>query len=125
MRQDLLLELLQARTGVESELIQQPAAGSLVGVQRVGLSAVAVQGDHQQRRHAFTCWVGVHERFQVTDHLCRCAELEAGREVGFEEPEPDLLEPDAVRGDPFAVAGMAQHVASEEGQCPRSRLERG
>ena len=50
--QDLLLELLQLQSRVEAELVGQPVPDPLVRRQRVGLAAVAVQGDHQQRPQA-------------------------------------------------------------------------
>ena len=47
MDQDLVLELLQLTSRVEAELVDQAVPGSLVRRQRIGLAAVAVQGDHR------------------------------------------------------------------------------
>ena len=46
--QDLELELLQARAGLEPELVGERGAHALVGRQRVGLATRAVEGRDQQ-----------------------------------------------------------------------------
>ena len=50
--QDLVLELLQLTSRVEAELVCQPVPGPLVRRKGIGLAAVAVQRDHQQRPQA-------------------------------------------------------------------------
>ena len=51
--QDLLLELLQSRSGIEPELVRQLGPDPLVGRQRVGLAARSVQRGDQQLPQAF------------------------------------------------------------------------
>ena len=46
--EDLLLELLQPRPGLEAELVGQPGPDALVGRQRVGLAPRAVERGDQQ-----------------------------------------------------------------------------
>lgn len=46
------MELCQLLARVEAELFGEPAAGSLVGVERVGLAASTMQGEHQLDGHA-------------------------------------------------------------------------
>ncbi len=78
MDQDLLLELLQLRSGVEAELVGQAVADPLVGGQRVGLAAVPVQRGDQQHPQALLERVGGDGRFQLADHVTGLAEPRAG-----------------------------------------------
>ena len=57
------------------------APGPLVRRQRVGLAAVAVQGDHQQRPQALAQRVHAHERLELADHVAGGAEIEPGGEL--------------------------------------------
>ena len=86
----LLLELLQLPSGVEAELVGQPVPDPLVRRQRVGLAAVAVQGDHQQRPQALAQRMLADERFELADHLARGTEIEPRRELILDETETDL-----------------------------------
>ena len=122
MDQDLVLELLQLRSRVEAELVGQPVPDPLVRRQRIGLAAVAVQGDHQQRPQALAQRMLAHERFELADHLARGAEIEPCRELVLDETETDLLEAGAVRDDPVAVTGAGEDLAAEHGQRRRARL---
>ena len=45
--EDLLLELLQGGPGLEPELLGQQPPPVLVGLERLGLSAGLVEGEHQ------------------------------------------------------------------------------
>ena len=55
-----------------------------------------------------------HQRLEVADELASAAELDASGQRVLEQPEPDLLEPGAVRDGP--VGGAGQHLAAEQGQ---------
>ena len=77
--QDLLLELLQLQSRVEAELVRQPSPDPLVRGERIGLAAVAVQGDHQQRPEALAQRMHVHQRFELADHRSARHRDRAGR----------------------------------------------
>ena len=49
--QDRLLELPQLRAGLDSELVDEPLPAVAVARKRVGLSTVAVEGQHQLPQH--------------------------------------------------------------------------
>ena len=85
MDQDLVLELLQLTSRVEAELVDQPVPGSLVRRQGIGLAAVAVQGDHQQRPQALAQRMLTDEPFELADHLARGAEVEPCRELVLDQ----------------------------------------
>ena len=118
MDQDLVLELLQLPSRVEAELVGQPVPGPLVRRQRIGLAAVAVQGDHQQRPQALAQRMLADEPFELADHLARGAEVEPRRELILDETETDLLEAGTVRDDPVAITGGGEDLAVEHATAP-------
>ena len=91
MGEDLLLELAQARPGIEAELVGEQGPDALVGRQRVGLAAGPVQRGDQQLPQAFPIRVGRDGRLQLADHVV--AEPQASRQLGLDELHPRLLEP--------------------------------
>ncbi len=80
--QDLPLELLQLRTGVEAELVGQAVADPLVGGQCVGLAAIPVQRGDQQHPQALLEGMVGDRRFQLADHITCLAQLRAGPRTG-------------------------------------------
>ena len=119
-----MLELLQLPSRVEAELVGQPVPDPLVRRQRIGLAAVAVQGDHQQRPQALAQRMHADEPFELADHLARGAEIEPRRELILDETETDLPEAGTVRDDPVAITGGGEDVAAlEHGQRRRARLQ--
>ena len=91
MVEDLLLELAQARAGLEPELVGEPGPDPLVGRQRVGLAARAVQRGDQQLPQPFPIGVGGDGGLELADHVV--AEPQARRQLGLDELHPRLLEP--------------------------------
>ena len=66
------------------------------------------------------------QRLELTDDAAGRVELGAGGELGFEQPESQLVEPAAVGRDPVTVAGGRQQVAAEQRQrLGRQRLHAG
>ena len=45
--EDLALELVQVRAGLEPDLVHQPGTSRAVGLERLGLASVAVQREHE------------------------------------------------------------------------------
>jgi hypothetical protein len=68
-RQDRCLQLLQARPRIEPELLGQPAPELLENVERLGLAAAAIQGEHQLHPKALAQWVLLDESGQLTNEL--------------------------------------------------------
>ena len=99
--EDLALELLQPRSGLEAELVGEPGADPLVRRQRVGLAARPVQRGDQQLPQPLLVGVGRHGGLQLADHGRR-PELQPRRELGLDELHARLLEPGAVRSGPVA-----------------------
>jgi hypothetical protein len=54
VRQDPTFEFLQWWSGLEPELLREPASGSLIGLECVALASGAVQGQHELTDRALT-----------------------------------------------------------------------
>ena len=122
MDQDLLLELLQLRSGVEAELVGQLVPDPLVRRQRIGLATGSVQRGDQQLPQALLERVRRHGRFQLTDHVADVAEPQPRRELRLDELHPRLFEPCPVRVDPLAVTGGRQHIPAVQPQRRRAQV---
>ena len=93
VEQDRLLELLQRLARVEAELVDQRRARVLVGGERVGLPARAVQRQDQQLAQALAQRMLAHQRLQLGHDLGVTAERQVGLEPQLERDQPQLLQP--------------------------------
>src|SRR4029453_8649773 len=93
MREDRPLEVLQLTARFEPEVVAESAARVLVGGERLGLPARAVEGEHQLSAKPFPKGVLADERLQLRDELVVAAERELEIDAVQEPPEPLLLEP--------------------------------
>ena len=124
MGQDLPLELLQLRTGVEAELVGQAVTNPLVGGQGIGLAAFPVQRGDQQHPKALLEGMRGDRSFQLADHITCLAQLRTGREPGLDELHPGLFEPGPVWREPITVAGAREDVAAEHRQRRHAQVGR-
>ncbi len=95
--EDALLQLPQARTGVDAQLVRQQAPRVRVHRQRLRLAPAAVQREHQQLAQAFPQGVRRGERRQFRDRLRVAALLQVHVQAGLQELEPPFLQADALR----------------------------
>ena len=107
--QDLELELLQARAGLEPELVGERGAHPLIGRQRVALATRAVEGRDQQLPQSLAIGVGRDGGFELGDD--RFPEPQPCGEVRVQELGARLLELHAVRRRP--VAGRGEQLTAE------------
>ena len=119
-----MLQGPQRRTWFEPELLGERLSYACVGAQRVGLAAAAVQRSDQRGPQPLAQRVPADERFELGDDLSAAPEIEPRRELVLDEPEPSLLEPDTVRGDPLAVAGVGEDITVEHRQRRGAPVER-
>ena len=103
MGQDLLLELLELRAGVETELIGELLPHPPVGLQRLRLASGPVQRGDQQFPEAFLEGIGRDARFQFPDHVAEIAQTEPGRPLRLEQRHPRFLESCSMRFDPVSA----------------------
>ena len=115
MREDLPLELLQPRPGLEPELVGEPRADALVGGERVGLAARGVERGDQQLPQPLLVRVGGDGGLELADH-------------GVAEPQPrrELRSRAASRAPPRAARGAARpsrrpRAAPRRGSAPAPR----
>ena len=93
-------EVLQSPSRLETQLVQQKAAGVLVGTQRLGLPPASIEGEHQLGTKTLTERMLRDEPFEFAHHLGMALPLEVGLETLLEAVEPQLLEPcDLVLGE--------------------------
>ena len=85
LAQDGLVQLAQVAARLDAELLDEPAPGRLVDIQRVGLAATAVEGEHELAAQALLQRVLGREGFQLADQLGVLAE----REIGLDRALPD------------------------------------
>jgi hypothetical protein len=95
VRQDVLLEALKLRAGLETELLHEVAASISVCVERVRLAPRAVEGKHQLRPEALTERMTSDECAELAHQLAvtTCAEVRV--DPRFVRLEARLLEPGA------------------------------
>ena len=120
--EDRLLELLQRLARVEAELVDERGARVLVGGERVGLAAGAVEREHQQAAQALAQRVLAHERLELGHGLGVAAEREVGLEPLLERDEAQLLEPaDLVAGERL-VAEVRERRPAPEPERPAQHV---
>ena len=69
LAQDLPVELLQLRAWVDTKLVGERAARSVVSVKRFGLASCPVESEHQLATWPFPQWVLAHERLELGNKL--------------------------------------------------------
>src|SRR5205085_6075429 len=89
---DRSFELLQLAARLEPELIHQPAPGSAIALERVGLATGPVHGEHQLGDEALTQRMLVNERLQLPHQPCVLAERKLGVDPFLQRDQPRLLQ---------------------------------
>ena len=92
VRKDSTFDLLQLRSGLEPELLREPASGTLIGLECVALASGAVQGQHELTDRALAQRVRSDERFELGDEVCVPACSEVRVDAIFDHGESLLLE---------------------------------
>ena len=90
--QDRGLELLQRSSGFDAELLDEGPAGGSVGVQRLGLSSGAVEGEHELRSRSFAQRLLGDKALELADHLGVPSPLEVGLDAVLESGEAHLFQ---------------------------------
>ena len=117
MIQDLSLETLECGARIDPELVDEPCAGLLEGLKRVGLPSGAVEREHQLSAHSLAERVIDDEALELGDDLRVPAELELSVDLLLDHRESELFEPHSLRGRKLLIAKVRQRLAAEE--CER------
>ena len=92
------MHVLDSRPRLDARLDERPA-GLVVGGQRGGLLAAAVQGQHQQNVEVFPERLVPHQAEQLAADLSVPSQVKAGLQLRLQALPPDLLQ----------VRGLTQH----------------
>ncbi len=128
LMEDRLLELLQRLAWVETELVDKRCPCVLVGGERVGLAAGAVEGQDQQPAQILAKRMLAHERFQLAHRLGVTAECQVGLQALLERDQAQLLETaDLVAGKRLVLEISKRRAAPERERFAEheTRLLRG
>jgi hypothetical protein len=90
--QDGSLEVAQLRAGLDTDLLDEHPAGRLVGGESVGLSAAAIEGDHQLATGPFPQRLGSDERLELAHGLRVMTKGQLRLDPILECAEPELIE---------------------------------
>ena len=93
LAQDAGLQLPQPPARVDAQLIGQRAARGLERLQRLGLPARPVQGQHQQPGQPLTEPVAAGQLLQLGDHGGVAAQVQVGGKAVFQRGNPQFLQP--------------------------------
>ena len=91
--QDLRLEPLELRAGLDAQLLDEARAGVLVGVERFRLPARAVEREHELAAERLAERVLSDQRLELADDVAVPPELEIRLDPLLERDESKLLEP--------------------------------
>ena len=92
LAEDRGLELTQLGTGLDAELVDEQPAGRLVGGQRVGLSARAIEREHELRTRPFPQRLGRDQGLELTHEVRVPAECQLRLDPVLERAQPELFE---------------------------------
>ena len=115
LAQNRRVKLLERGARLDSQLVDEHAAGFLVGAERFGLAPRAVEREHQLAAEPLAERILLDEPLELSDELGCRATFEIGLDSLFEGSRPKLLE----AGD----LGLGERLESEVGKR-RSSPER-
>ena len=87
------VEGLQLRPGLDPELLDERPARVVIRRERLGLTATAVEREHQVRPQLLTQRVGTDEHFDLGDELCVRAQVQISGDPLLEHAEAQIFEP--------------------------------
>ena len=117
LREDLLLQLLQRRAGLDAELVDELAAALLEDIERLGLTPGSIQGEHQLRPAALAVRLDPNERLELGDHLGVPPELQLDLHPLLERLRAQLLEPRDLGLGEGVVGQLGERCPAPEREC--------
>jgi len=112
--EDLLMQLLQLRTRLETELVNERAPRGVVRVERLGLAARVVEREHQLDAQPLPQRVLPDERLQLGDELGVATAGELRVDPVLEHCEAELLEPPHLGGCEELERDVREGLAAPE-----------
>jgi hypothetical protein len=124
LREDRALQLAQALSRLDPELLDELAPGVLVGLERVGLAVASVQREHQLRAQALPVGVLGDQRLELPHDLGVTAERELRLDQLFHRRHAQILETRDLRLRERLIREIGEHRASPQAERPVERFER-
>ena len=122
--QDETLQSPELGAGLEAELVE--AAGQLaVGLEGVGLPALAVEREHQHGHRTFAQRLVDHRSLERGQRLGAATEVEQRLQPPIGRPQAHLLEAAELRLRPVGVAEVGVGLGAEQPERLLVALERG
>src|SRR5207244_10954098 len=114
VREDESLEPLELRARVETQLVPEQPARRAVELERIGLAAGAIEGQHEQGAQTLLERVRRHERFQLADELHVAPELEIDLDPFEQRREASLVQPFGLAGGEAFEAKIGERRSAPE-----------
>ena len=125
VRQHLQVGLLGVLARIDAELVGEVLPQRVVGRERVGGAAAAVQGVHEHHGRAFPGGVAARERLQFRDGVRGSAEPHQRFEAVLDRPRAQLVEPPGLGRGELEVGELGEGVAAPQRQPGVEPLQRG
>jgi hypothetical protein len=122
LRQDRALQLPQPLARLDAQLLDQLAAGVLVGLQRVGLAVRAVEREHQLRAQPLAERVLGDQRLELSDHLGMAAQRQPCVDPQLQGSHSHVGEAGDLALGERLVGEIGERLAAPE---PEAFVERG
>ena len=120
--EDLLLQLAERGGGFETELVAQGPPDPLIGPERIGLAAQAVEGDHELAPGPFPQRVIGHMGFEADQSLRRSTQSQFGLGQLLDRSKANLFQPTGLQSGEPPVGEVGQGRTAPEVEC---LLQRG
>ena len=118
------MQLLDRRTRLQTQLLNQHRAGRLIGVQRLRLPARAVQRQHQLPPQPLPKGMRRSKSIKLADEICMPSEREVSLDPLFQTSQAKLDDPLDLAASPLLVGEVGKRRAAEKPQSPRQLLRR-
>lgn len=112
------MQATQLRPGADAQLVGKHPPRALVGLERIRLTAAAVQRQHQQRPIPLPQRILVGQRPQLGHHLGMAAELEVGLDAALQGAQALLDQ----RQNHVALQQLRRHIRQRHPTPQRQRL---
>ena len=120
--QDRVVKLAQPWPRLDPEPLDQRSTGRLVGAECLGLTSVAVEGEHQLAAQPLSERMLCDEPLQLTDGLRVAGEREASLDELLEAGEPQLLQTCDLGLRELLVCEIGEWWASPQRECLHERV---
>ena len=110
------MQLAELAAGLDPKLVDERPPRALIGVERLGLTAAAVEREHQLAAHPLAQRLLCHERLELAGHLGVPAGTEILLDALLEAGEPEVVEAGELRPGEAPVGELGERRATPEGK---------